>query len=171
MCHPHCSSVVTWPLLLQCLPSHCQHLHMVPKGSLWPLKPALPTCARDQSIGELTLESKFDRSNTDHINVPALWPLRKEKPRCAPFIASQSSPVKLTSSYSQQVTCLMTFPLLAAFFSLARFPIPLLVLPVSLPKKLHALKSLSQDMLLRKPKQMVSNLKVYVMVGDDDAIH
>lgn len=65
----------------------------------------------------------------------------------------------------------MTFPLLAAFFSLARFPIPLLVLPVSLPKKLHALKSLSQDLLLRKPKQMVSNLKVYVMVGDDDAIH
>ena len=101
----------------------------------------------------------------DHINIPALltyWGGKSEAFHC----------VKLPSSCPQQVTCWMTVPLLDAFFPLARFLILLPVFPVSLPTELLALNFLSQDLLLSKPKQMVSNFKVCVMVGDDDdAIH
>lgn len=49
------SPIVTLPLLFPCLPSHWDPCVLFAKGLLWSLKPALPTCAVHQSVGELTL--------------------------------------------------------------------------------------------------------------------
>lgn len=79
---------------------------------------------------------------------------------CLPELPSEIHPQLLAAS-----DLFDDIPFTGCLLFLARFPIHLPVFPGSLPKKLYALKSLSQDLRLRKPKQIMSNLKVCVRWG------